>query len=233
MGTGLRIVTFATFLWAAVSVGAIVYVRAWFRERHGRHGPIPVSHAGSLLHPMRRVLHPPDAMLSWFDLRPGAAALELGPGPGYFTSEASRLVGSEGRVICIDIQPAMLESLLGRLREEGIVNAALLAGDATRLPLAPESVDLAYLVTVLGEVPDRPAALAELHRVLKPGGGLAFAETLTDPDYVFVDTLKDLCRAAGFEYLKERRQPLGYMMKFRKPVEEGGRAAGKRRRRNR
>jgi ubiquinone/menaquinone biosynthesis C-methylase UbiE len=85
------------------------------------------------------------------------------------------------------------------------------------LPFANRSVDVAFLVAVLGEVPDRPAALAELRRVLKPGGTLGFLETLSDPDYVFVDTMKDLCRAFGFDLVDHQRQRLGYTMTFTAP----------------
>jgi SAM-dependent methyltransferase len=214
-----RLLTLGLVFWAVASAAALIFVRLWLRERHGRGGPIPASQAGTLLHPLRRRIHPPKEMLAWFGVQAGQTVLELGPGPGYFTIEAGRCAGEEGRVLCVDIQREMLDALRARLRAHGIANAHPVLGDATRLPLKDGSVDLAYLVTVLGEVPDRPAALAELRRVLRPGGALAFAETLTDPDYVFRDTLRDLCRSAGFAFDGERRLLLGYMMRFRKPGE--------------
>ncbi len=214
-----RLLILALALWTAASVAAAVLVRLWLRERHGRGGPIPVSQAGTLLHPLRRRIHPPEEMLAWFGVGAGQTVLELGPGPGYFTIEAARRAGEGGRVLCVDIQRGMLEALRPRLREHGVANAHAILGDATRLPLADSAVDCAYLVTVLGEVPDRPAALAELRRALRPGGALAFTETLTDPDYVPRDALRDLCRASGFEFDDERPLLLGYMMRFRKPAE--------------
>lgn len=204
--------------WALVSAAAVVASRLWFREREGRGGPIPVSQAQLLLQPGRRFVQPVRGTLQWFGLRPGGTVLELGPGPGYFTIEAASMVGPRGRVLCVDLQPGMLHLLRGRLESNRITNAHMIVSDATRLPLADHSVDSAYLVTVLGEVPDRPAALAELRRVLKPGGQLSFAESLGDPDYVFVGTLKDLCRAYGFELREHRRQPLGYLMTFTAPA---------------
>jgi ubiquinone/menaquinone biosynthesis C-methylase UbiE len=111
----------------------------------------------------------------------------------------------------------MLGLLGQRLGEHGIANAHPLVGDALNLPLAENSVDAAFLVAVLGEVPDRPRALAEIRRVLKPGSVLSFMETLTDPDYMFQDSLRDLCRASGFEYLDEGGQFLGYTMCFSAP----------------
>ena len=170
-----------------------------------------------LLNPARPLMHPVRRTLEAFRLRPGATVLELGPGPGYFTPEAASMVGTTGRVVCLDLQPGMLALLQNRLREQRVTNAFPVAGDATRLPLASGSVSAAFLIAVLGEIPDRPTALAELRRVLRPGGTLSFLETLTDPDYVFIDTLKDLCRAYGFELIEHRRQLWGYTMTFAAP----------------
>jgi len=203
----------AIALWALASL----YVFVWIRERYGRGGPIPVSRAGTLLHPLRGWLQPVRPVLDKFGLRPGATVLELGPGPGYFSVEAARIVGPEGKVVCLDLQPGMLQVLAGRLEEASVRNACPLAGDATRLPLAAASVDAAFLVTVLGEIPDRPQALAELRRVLKPGAALSFSESLTDPDYVFQASLRDLCRAMGFRELSYSGERLGYTMTFAAP----------------
>jgi ubiquinone/menaquinone biosynthesis C-methylase UbiE len=180
---------------------------------------MPFSEAEHLIQPGRRLIHPVRQTLERFGLKPGDAVLELGPGPGYFSIEASGMVGTGGRVLCLDIQPEMISMLGQRLEEHGIANAHPLLGDALNLPLAESSVDAAFLVAVLGEVPDRPGALAELRRVLKPGGVLSFMETLTDPDYMFQDSLKDLCRASGFEFLDGGGQFLGYTMSFTAPGE--------------
>ena len=213
----MRALRFAVYglvaLWALLSL----YVFVWIRERYGRGGPIPVSQAGTLLHPLRGWLQPVRPILDKFGLERGATVLELGPGPGYFTVEAARMAGPEGQIICVDLQPGMLQMLAGRLEEASVTNAQPLAGDATRLPLADGSVDAAYLVTVLGEIPDRVQALRELQRVLKPGGVLSFSESLTDPDYVFQASLRDLCRAMGFRELSCSGERLGYTMTFAAP----------------
>ena len=209
-----RLIWLLLLAWGLLSAGLVLAVRRWFEEREGRGGPIPVSQAAMLLQPTRRFVMPVRTTLEWFGLQPGETILELGPGPGYFTPEAARMAGPEGRVLCLDLQPGMLELLRTRLRTRDVTNAHLIAADATRLPLADHSVDAAFLVAVLGEIPDRPAALIELRRVLRPGGRLSFVETLGDPDYVFVDTMKDLCRACGFQLVEHRRQLMGYVMTF-------------------
>jgi ubiquinone/menaquinone biosynthesis C-methylase UbiE len=196
-------------------VAATVEILGWHIERYRRRGPMPYSGRAILHNPLRPLIHPVRRTLERAHVETGATVLELGPGTGYFSVEASRVIGPGGRLLCLDIQPPMLAELAGRLRDAGVTNAGLILGDATHLPLAEDSVDSAYLVAVLGEIPDRPQALAELRRVLRRGGVLSITETLNDPDYQFEDSVRDVCRAVGFEPLEHIRGLLGYTMSFR------------------
>jgi SAM-dependent methyltransferase len=196
-------------------VAATVEIAGWYIARYRRRGPMPFTEAGMLHNPLRPVLHPVRRTLERAHVEPGTTVLELGPGTGYFSVEAARMIGPGGRLLCLDIQPPMLAELSEHLRDAGVSNAGLLLGDATRLPLAEDSVDTAYLVAVLGEIPDRPLALQELRRVLRRGGILSITETLTDPDYQLEDSVRDVCRALGFEPLEHVRGLLGYTMNFR------------------
>jgi ubiquinone/menaquinone biosynthesis C-methylase UbiE len=191
------------------------YLVNWYLVRTRHRGPMPFTEAGTLRNPLRGLIHPVRRTLERAHVEPGATVLEVGPGTGYFSVEASRMIGGGGRLLCLDIQRPMLAELSGHLRDAGVINADLLLGDATRLPLADDSVDSAYLVAVLGEVPDRPQALQELRRVLRRGGVLSITETLTDPDYQFEDSVRDVCRAVGFDPLEHVRGLLGYTMSFR------------------
>jgi SAM-dependent methyltransferase len=220
----MRLLIRAAFLaafagWALVTL----YVFVWLRERWGRGGPIPVSQAQILLHPLRRWMQPARATLEKFGIRPGGAVLEIGPGPGYFTLEAARMVGASGRMLALDVQRGMLAMLQQRLDGAGARDAHPILGDATCLPLRDGTVDVAFLVAVLGEIPDRPAALAELRRVLKPGGLLGITETLTDPDYQLAATVRDVCRASGFEPVEHSRERTGYTTLFRAPARDAPR----------
>jgi ubiquinone/menaquinone biosynthesis C-methylase UbiE len=213
----MRVVKILLVALLAVGGFLFVYVVQWFGERHARRGPMPFSQASILEHPLRPLLHPVRSTLEKFRFKPGDTVLELGPGIGYFTVEASRMVGPEGRILCLDMQPEMIGALCGRLDERDVANARPMVGNALSLPLADDSVDAAYLVTVLGEIPDRPRAIAELRRVLRPGGVLSFSESLMDPDYQLEDSVSDLCRASGFEVLDHSRERLGYTMCFAAP----------------
>jgi SAM-dependent methyltransferase len=214
VGLGVRLLLFA---WAAFSALLALGIWRWMRERYGRVGPFPASQALALLNPQRARLHPVAQTLRAFRLKPGDTVLELGPGPGYFSIEAARTVGTGGRLVCLDVQPGMIATLRRRLDEHDAANAHVLVGDATKLPLAAHGIDAAFLVFVLGEIPDRPQALAELRRVMKPGGVLSIMETLTDPDYMLEASVRDLCRAYGFTELELKRQRLGYILVFAAP----------------
>ena len=213
----MRVLKALLMVWGAVSAAGAVFAWIWVRERYGRGGPIPPSQAFMLLSPQRSLLHPVGEMVRSFGVREGDTVLELGPGPGYFSIEASRAVGPRGRVLCVDVQPGMVSILRERLAEARAANALPIVGDGVRLPLRDGCVDEAYLVTVLGEIPDRPRAVAELRRVLKPGGVLSIMESLGDPDYQLEASVRDLCEACGFSVLELRKQRLGYTLSFSAP----------------
>lgn len=146
----------------------------------------------------------------------GMRVLELGPGPGFLTVEALRRVGDSGSLYCLDIQPAMIAKVRGKLSKEGLENVALVMGNGECLPFASDSIDLAFLVAVLGEIPDKDAALKELNRVLCPGGVLSISELLPDPDYPLRRTTIAWARKAGFEPFQEFGNFFAYTVNFRK-----------------
>jgi len=210
-----------------VAVAIAAGARAWFKERRNR-AAFPASEAQILLNPARRLIQHPTSTVQAFSLKPGDTVLELGPGPGYFTPDAAAAVapgrqdksGTDfvGRVICLDLQPEMLAVLRGRMQALGVRDdlgrVDLVAGDATRLPLRDAAFDAAYLVAVLGEVPDQQAAVHELARILRPGGAVSFVETFTDPDYVRLTVMRRMTAAAGLHEQSWRRQVIGYTARF-------------------
>jgi SAM-dependent methyltransferase len=189
-------------LWIALAVVSglaffwLVALKVLVRLNQGRGAPCPASLAWLVDNPIRRRYMRP--VLNRVGIRPGERVLELGPGPGAFTVEAARRVGPEGRLIAVDIQPQMIAQVEQRVREAGLTNVETHVANAYDLPLDDGSVDRAFLVTVLPEIPDQARALAELHRVLKPGGLLSITEEFFDPDYPFVFETVRRVDAAGF-----------------------------------
>ncbi len=161
--------------------------------------PMPHTHAPHLLNPLRGLLLSPGRLVRRLGLRPDARVLELGPGPGYFSPQVARAV-PQGTLVLVDVQPEMLDMARERLQARGITNVEYRCADAVSLPVADGSCDVAFLVAVLGEIPDRAGCLHELHRALKPDGLLSITEmSLGDPDYIRPAELADATRAAGFE----------------------------------
>jgi len=100
----------------------------------------------------------------------GDRVLDAGCGPGFYVAETLERVGPEGSVVGVDASEAMLA--VAAKRCEKSPNVGFHQGDVTALPAADSDFDRALSVQVLEYVTDIPAALAELFRVLRPGGRL-------------------------------------------------------------
>jgi ubiquinone/menaquinone biosynthesis C-methylase UbiE len=205
-----------------IVTGAAVYlavrgIRSWLAERRAR-TVFASADAQMLLNPLRRLIMPVGQTLDRFGVTAGKTVLEVGPGPGYYTLEAGWRLAESGRLVCLDIQRDMLERLRSRLEQAGVRGPEHLVADATQLPLATGTFDVAFLVTVLGEVPEPEAALGELRRILRPGGTLGFGESFGDPDYVLLKRLREMCAAQGFEQAAYYRGVFGYTATFRAPA---------------
>jgi len=152
------------------------------------------------------------------DPRPGERVLEVGPGTGYYTLDVAEWVGPGGNVDIFDVQQEMLDHTIARASERGIANITPTRGDARCLHYPDASFDAAYLVAVLGEIPDQPAALAELARVLKPGGRLVVGELFGDPHWVNPARLEQRAEAAGFAFARRSGSRLAYFARFERPT---------------
>jgi len=151
--------------------------------------------------------------------RPGERLLEVGPGTGYYALEVADWVGPAGRLDLFDLQQEMLDHTLRRAEERGVGgHLVAVQGDARTLPYGDAEVDGAYLVTVLGEIPDQEAALRELARVVKPGGRVVVGELLGDPHWVSPARLQARAERAGLRFEHRLGSPLGYFARFGVPA---------------
>lgn len=114
-------------------------------------------------------------LLKALALNAGEAAVDVGCGTGLLAYEMGLEVGSEGQVVGIDNSPDMLARAAERC--VGLGQVQLLEGDVTNLPLGDQSCDAATSVQVLLFIEDVPGAIAEIRRVLRPGGRIAVSET--------------------------------------------------------
>ena len=113
---------------------------------------------------LRRRKHVHDALAAVA----GERILDIGCGPGFYVRELLDVVGPSGSIVGVDASPDMLG--LARQRCEGHRNVTFREGNATALPVDDGDFDAALSVQVMEYVPDLPAALAEIHRALRPGG---------------------------------------------------------------
>jgi SAM-dependent methyltransferase len=151
------------------------------------------------------------------DAQPGERVLEVGPGTGYYTLDVAEWVKPEGQVDILDLQQEMLDHTMRRAGERGLANVTPTQSDATAMPYEDGTFDAAFLVTVLGEIPDQDAALRELTRVLKPGGRLVVGELIGDPHYVRLAPLRLRASGAGLSFERRVGNALGYFARFSKP----------------
>jgi ubiquinone/menaquinone biosynthesis C-methylase UbiE len=168
---------------------------------------------------LRRRLQPPESIITRSGVETGMRVLEVGCGSGVFTTAVARTVGEYGTVFALDIQAEMLEKLqekLNRPENQDIKNVTLLHESAYGLPFVNGSLDLVYMVAAFQEIPDKPKALAEIKRVLKPGGCLAISEFLPDPDYPWMSTTSQMGLRAGFIIDRIEGNLWNYTVRFKK-----------------
>ena len=106
----------------------------------------------------------------------GDVVLDVGSGSGTDALICADLVGPEGRVLGLDMTASMRTKLQTAGAEAGVANIEILEGDAESIPLPDASVDVVTSNGVLNLVPDKARAIAEIYRVLKPGGRLQISD---------------------------------------------------------
>ncbi len=158
-------------------------------------------------------------------LRPGEVALDIGSGGGLDAFLAAQKVGPGGRVIGVDMTPAMLERARASASRYGISNVEFRQGDAESLPVEDASVDVVLSNCVINLTEDKGKVFREAFRALRPGGRLevsdvvaagpipleeredreGWAECVTGalPEGEYLDLISQ----AGFENISIRRSP--------------------------
>lgn len=158
-----------------------------------------------LLNPLRRFIHNPDKILSPY-VTAGMTVLEIGPGMGFFSLSLARMVGVNGKVICVDVQEKMLRALQRRATAAGLADrivTRLCTPTSLGLDYVSGEVDFALAFAVVHELPDPASFFAELSAAMKPTALCLVAEprghvTLQEfEDSLAIAREKGLDRAPG------------------------------------
>jgi SAM-dependent methyltransferase len=132
-----------------------------------------------------------DVLLDRLALEPGQKVLDVACGPGTVARAAARRVGPTGHVTGVDFSPAMLAIARSKPPVDGGAPIEDLEGPADQLDVSDDDVDVVTCQHGLQFFPDRPAALAEMRRVLRPNGRLGIAVWRSTAECPPFDALAD------------------------------------------
>ncbi len=205
--------------WILVAIVVLLIVQSivWRWASRRWQLPCPTLFAWMVDGPLVDKVAGTNVTLDCMGLRPGMTVVEIGPGPGRLLLPAARRVLPGGRAIGVELQQGMIDKCRAKLARDNPGNVELIHSDATQRVLPPESADLIYMCTVLGEIPDRRAALKNCYDALRPGGRLSITEIVLDPHYQTVGKVRELAAELGFEFENIASTWRMYTANFRRP----------------
>ncbi len=167
----------------------------------------PVELAGSLSNPLRRLIHNPRKILGPY-INKGMTVIDLGCGPGYFTTWLARLVGEEGMVIAADLQQGMLEKVIEKIRGTDLEQRIKIHKCQDDKIGVSEKADFVLAFWMVHEVPDQQKMFKELRSVLNQGGRILVIEPKFHVTKASFRKMITLVESAGFEIIESPKVSL-------------------------
>jgi FkbM family methyltransferase len=202
-------------------VGLIILVAVTWRLASRRHSlpcPVWLRWLVELDNPFTQI-NRAAVIVQHLDLQPGMAVLDVGCGPGRLAIPVAQQVGQQGEVVAMDIQPGMLCRAQEKAQAANLTNLRFLHAGVGEGELERNQFDRALLVTVLGEIPDREAALKEIFDAIKTGGILSVTEIILDPHFQSRSTVARLAGAVGFREKAFYGNRIAFTLNLEKPCD--------------
>ncbi len=149
---------------------------------------------------LRRLLQNPHKILAPY-VRPGMTVLDVGSAMGFFSLPMAERVGPDGKVVCVDVQPGMLDALRRRAAAAGLserIETHISSEHSIDLHESNDRFDFALAFAVLHEVPGRAGFLRDIHEMLKPGACLLLTEPARHVSQVQFDCTVSEAQQQGF-----------------------------------
>lgn len=133
--------------------------------------------------PARDAWQKPAEVVDVMELAQGMVVADIGAGTGYFLARLSAAVGSEGHVLGLDTEAAMVAHMQNRIEEAQLANtsAAVVAPDDPGLD--PQSVDRVLIVDTWHHISDRASYVSRLHEALRPGGRVVIVDFTMESEH--------------------------------------------------
>lgn len=157
----------------------------------------PVERAGSLDNRLRRLIQNPEKIVAPY-LREGMTVMDLGCGPGFFTLEMAKMVGSGGKVIASDLQLGMLERLHEKIKGTPLEQRIILHHCTEDTIGVAEKIDFVLAFYMFHEIAHQEKYLVEVRSLLKPHGRMLIVEPPIHVSRTEFANILEKGRKAGF-----------------------------------
>ncbi len=185
------------------------------------HHVCPVWVGYLLASPIRRLFQNPETILTPY-IREGMTILDIGCAMGFFSLPAARMVGPNGRVVCIDVQAKMIESLKKRARKSDLmdrIDTRLSSSDSLGVDELTGKIDFAFAIAVVHEVPDSSVLFKEICMALKSKGQLLVAEPRAHVSLAALDKSISLAEQNGLKTIARPKVRSSHAALFEKETQ--------------
>jgi len=150
--------------------------------------------------PLRSIFHKPEKILSPY-LSEGMTAIDIGCGMGYFSIGMANIVGESGKIISVDLQQKMLDTLGKRAQEAGIASRITTFLCDDKSIGINEEVDFALTFWMVHETPDEHNFIKQVHTILKSSGKLLIAEPKMHVTLTEFNKTVSIAQEVGFKLI--------------------------------